>query len=43
VVPAFLKGQKGCDLVLSLFAGLFVVAALCRFPTGNPESPSEAC
>jgi hypothetical protein len=43
VVPVFLKGMWRWDWVPSRFAGLFVVAALCRFPMVNPKSPSESC
>lgn len=42
VVPLFLKGPGGWDLVLSLFSGLYVMAALCWFLMGNPQSSAES-
>lgn len=42
VVPLLLKTAAGWDLVLSLFAGLYVVAALSWFLMKDPECPAES-
>lgn len=42
VVPLFLRGPGGWDLVLNLFAALYVVAAVCWFGMGEPQSGEKS-